>query len=656
MDSPEKKKSAPIKGVDPRIFSSALEIALQILGKTRWEMKIQDPDILQKYLDEYRKNLPKWLQNETKVNADAPFQVAISTLTQLLVDAEALKSKYVDPIPYKQEPLPLKFVEDMKKRIKNADIRGENVLVIEEPLDTSHKDDDLDWLIEEAGSKPDFWDTDCHENFTGENMCDTCDSPIVGIYAYTRKRRSYVSDDVFTINTCHNCYLKGSPNEFAKLCNSRYLIKQLEKELKCRLRRSQVPLNEKQIQGVDNLIPKELHDCFIKEMEKLVQISQNDFHPGTEGKIMNLIHPSMYPFLFDRSPCFLDKDPLIPNIKPIPKSTPTGKERVSLYQWLPAEVQVDADGCCEFTSYINNLYPDIYPNLYPVLGLILSCFLPLFEQCLDRSLKNNTLQVIVKASDYILKPGQSYYGNWHMEGTPQEHIVASGIYYYDVSEEIRDEGLSFRRQRDYEKDWPSNHDGYYEVISRTLVKSLFKFNLKEGNVKPEEIKHIVHGYWPDESLIEMLNATCDFSSLGFDDSVINLGHVETKPRRCVVFSNELQHKVEGVHLPETAQGTHKRRILCFFLVNPDLHLPSSKGIVPQQKRKIPDEVSQVLHKIRVNGRSLPLNICLRISGLVFPLFTLREALEHRLRFMHDRRIISHDENFTFEDEFSLCEH
>ncbi len=57
--------------------------------------------------------------------------------------------------------------------------------------------------------------------------------------------------------------------------------------------------------------------------------------------------------------------------------------------------------------------------------------------------RHSIIQVIVKAVNYNLEAGQAYVGQWHIEGTPAERIVASSIFYYDTSNDIRD-SLSFR--------------------------------------------------------------------------------------------------------------------------------------------------------------------------------------------------------------------
>lgn len=57
----------------------------------------------------------------------------------------------------------------------------------------------------------------------------------------------------------------------------------------------------------------------------------------------------------------------------------------SRYQWLPAEVAVDAAGGCRFASYINNLDAAAHGPLYGALGSVMTRFLPLFERVLAES-------------------------------------------------------------------------------------------------------------------------------------------------------------------------------------------------------------------------------------------------------------------------------
>lgn len=68
-------------------------------------------------------------------------------------------------------------------------------------------------------------------------------------------------------------------------------------------------------------------------------------------------------------------------------------------------------------------------------------------QVMNTPLTNKRLQVIVKAANYVLQPGESYEGSWHVEGMPHEHIVASGIYYYSTTPNLSRSALVFREMR-----------------------------------------------------------------------------------------------------------------------------------------------------------------------------------------------------------------
>jgi hypothetical protein len=65
-----------------------------------------------------------------------------------------------------------------------------------------------------------------------------------------------------------------------------------------------------------------------------------------------------------------------------------------------------------------------------------------------KPLRERPLQVIVKAANYILKPGDKYAGKWHVEGMKHERIVASGIYYYHTTPNLAQSCLCFRTKRD----------------------------------------------------------------------------------------------------------------------------------------------------------------------------------------------------------------
>ena len=52
------------------------------------------------------------------------------------------------------------------------------------------------------------------------------------------------------------------------------------------------------------------------------------------------------------------------------------------YQWLPSNVTLGESGSVHFTSYINNLHPQIYPDIYRTIESLIETCLPMWDQCL----------------------------------------------------------------------------------------------------------------------------------------------------------------------------------------------------------------------------------------------------------------------------------
>lgn len=61
----------------------------------------------------------------------------------------------------------------------------------------------------------------------------------------------------------------------------------------------------------------------------------------------------------------------------------------------------------------------------------------------------------------------------------------------------------------------------------------------------------------------------------------SMGSVEAVPGRYIVFPNTYQHRVKSFELLDKTKLGH-RKILCFFLVNPQKRVLSTKDVPPQQ--------------------------------------------------------------------------
>ncbi|KAF9217869.1 hypothetical protein BGZ59_008976 [Podila verticillata] len=468
-----------------------------------------------------------------------------------------------------------------------------------------------------------------------------------------------------------------------------YLFAELDWYAKQRLKHLKPSKNDIPIEiGIDGtrkadgLIPLELKQRLLAGVQKLMDVPEHlkDWHPGSNKQVLDLVHPSLFPFIADRTLVVQDQAAIPPlsfigqgeTMDMAPMKLDVDKMYYSKkYQWLPTDFTLTPDGQVEFESYINNLHPVEHGELYPVLGEILAKFMPMFEDVLTdmRALpkkkkrfevdpfnwygdepevdwENNEaeaeatmedwrenrypnmfdvpvfsspeeperyeiqpgqkLQVIVKLANIELTPENPTYegGVWHVEGMANENIVASGIYYYH-SENISDTRLNFRIHVQ-EPDYAQGDD--------TGVLAMF-------------------GLEDEEALVQ------------------NLDGIVTKQDRCIAFPNIYQHQVQPFGLADpTKPGT--RKILVFFLVNPETPILSTTHVPPQQKEWAP--MKGVLLQA---ARKLPAELVQEIDKHVDWPMELEEAFRHREELMKQRKyFVSSMTEEVFARPFSLCEH
>ncbi|RLN99822.1 hypothetical protein DYB28_007374, partial [Aphanomyces astaci] len=68
---------------------------------------------------------------------------------------------------------------------------------------------------------------------------------------------------------------------------------------------------------------------------------------------------------------------------------------------------------------------------------------------------------------------------------------------------------------------------------------------------------------------------------GTDNTQV-VGHIEARTGRCVVFPNYMQHRVAPFQLADPTRPGH-RKIICFFLINPQHSILSTANVPPQQE-------------------------------------------------------------------------
>ena len=131
-----------------------------------------------------------------------------------------------------------------------------------------------------------------------------------------------------------------------------------------------------------------------------------DWHPGSDGKVLDLVHPSLFPLLYGRSRILssgtlelqdctksIGKGEVIsvPNVSDFETKesweTDGGWDYTfsklwsKAFQWLPCDVVFSGDDV-KITSYINNLHPVSFADLYSVIEKLIAKSIPLWDMTL----------------------------------------------------------------------------------------------------------------------------------------------------------------------------------------------------------------------------------------------------------------------------------
>lgn len=178
----------------------------------------------------------------------------------------------------------------------------------------------------------------------------------------------------------------------------------------------------------DTIIPTQLKEELRAAVLPLEQVpdSEKDWHPNSGEKILDLVHPSLFPLLYGRSrvlkPAYgdiLGEDRSLceggegrvslddceqwvgkGGVMPVPQKDHAkirhwpGKLRgsrwdsleqhfySSRFQWLPCEVAFQGEDSVKITSYINNLQPRKHKDLYQALERVIAKILPMWNTTL----------------------------------------------------------------------------------------------------------------------------------------------------------------------------------------------------------------------------------------------------------------------------------
>ncbi|MFG2746731.1 DUF4246 domain-containing protein [Streptomyces chartreusis] len=432
----------------------------------------------------------------------------------------------------------------------------------------------------------------------------------------------------------------------------RYVLAELAHYAALRDERSGVEVSA--VDGVwhsDTLVDDELRSRLREAVQVLEQVpaAEQDWHPGSDGQVLDLVHPSLF--------C------LVREVSGAPErawQNPTDRysryEFSERFQWLPTDVDVTNDGDVVFRSYVNNVHPDEHRDLACVLPELFARLRPLLENVLTDLRHPRPLRIAADPYGWYdsepKHPDKASYGD--------EKAYAEAVRAW---EEAQDDWWENRRP--VIPDAPAfsppevpDASARVDLRGRSLQVIVKLATIQLTPDKPEypggswHVEGMLNErivstgiyYWDSENITESRlsfraalddpayeqsddNGVREVYGLEDEDALNQmLGSVSTPAGRCLAFPNILQHRVGSFRLADATRPGY-RKILAFFLVDPSEQIVSTSDVPPQQ----PWSPTSTM--------------------------TLEQAKSFREQLMQERKFFVDEHNEQlYEREFSLCEH
>ncbi|MYW04941.1 DUF4246 domain-containing protein [Streptomyces sp. SID3343] len=432
----------------------------------------------------------------------------------------------------------------------------------------------------------------------------------------------------------------------------RYVIAELSHYAALRDARTGIEVSA--VDGVwqsDTLIDDRLGSRLRAAVRVLEQVpeAEQDWHPGSDGQVLDLLHPSLF--------C------LVREVSGAPErawQNPTTRysryEFSERFQWLPTDVDVGDDGDVAFRSYVNNLHPETHRELACVLPDVFARLRPLLENVLTDL--RHPRPPRIRADPFGWYDSEPEYPN--KTSYPDDEVYAEAVRAWEGAQDDW-----WENRRPTVPDAPAftppalpDESARVDLRGRRLqvIVKLATIRLTpdkpeypggswhvEGMLNERIVSTAIH-YWDSENITESrlaFRAALDDPSYeqnddnglrevyGLEDEdALNqmLGSTSTPAGRCLAFPNILQHRVGSFRLADPTRPGH-RKILAFFLVDPSEQIVSTSDVPPQQ------------------------------PWFDTSTMTLEQAREYREQLMRERKFFVDEHNEQlYEREFSLCEH
>ncbi|KAG8906436.1 hypothetical protein FRC00_012588, partial [Tulasnella sp. 408] len=450
----------------------------------------------------------------------------------------------------------------------------------------------------------------------------------------------------------------------------------------------------------DGLVSEELRTRLIKAVKVLENVPDHrkDWHPRSNNQVLDLVHPSLYCIVYDRTLAFpAGSDPANRTSADLMKlqhpyaaaAAKTGPEPAyerwsysKKFCWIPTDFDIPTDGQpAKALSYINNIEPDL-TELYSVVEGVVGRFSLLWDRVLtDLHPGNGGLKYRVSGEyewnadkagsepDYDENDDEAYdaaYQEWENKRELVFPTVPDDGYTEDISERKLQYTIQGKKVQVIVKlaniiltpESPSYPGGSWHVEGmaneRIVASGIYYYDSENITESQLAFRMAVTSFnlpyeQSDGKAIEKIWGMTDESQ---SNQVV--GAVKTIPKRCIAFPNIYQHQVSSFALADPTKPGH-RKIMALFLVDPEHRIPSTGDIPPQQEHWA--QAAMATSQASSAFNRLPAELHKMVAGSTDGLMSEAEAKDYRLKLMDERTAFVGVQNEQwFCTTFNFCEH
>ncbi|KAF8157169.1 hypothetical protein B0H34DRAFT_712558 [Crassisporium funariophilum] len=381
----------------------------------------------------------------------------------------------------------------------------------------------------------------------------------------------------------------------------------------------------------------------VTKFEESIADKSKDWHPGSNQKVWDLVHPSLFPLVYGRTRvlangetttledcihrCGQGEITKAPRETELIESGPTvgwaenivKKPYSAKFQWLPSEVDISGEEA-RITSYINNLHPLTQKPLYDVVSRLITASIPLWDLTLvllASKAFHRDRRIDYTSCEYNPDPGRGP----QAEGPQRREDEDFNDFYYrrqEWIESVRKVVLPepslfepmetppmFSLRNKYGKrglqvivklanieltpENPEYSGGSWHVEGQLnehiVATSLYYYSC--NNITPSSLsfKQQCDPEVTDEMGYEQHQHDWLMEVFGCEQDgpgVQEIGSIDTREGRLITFPNILQHRVNPFKLADHTKPGH-RKIVALFLVDPNIKVISTAHVPCQRK-------------------------------------------------------------------------